>query len=121
MKNPKQAYQILVASPEKKLSVIEQIKPGEYVEINGKKYFWRPYEFVPLATECYLNLSILPFNYFRQIKDRFGWYYFMALPETCSIFIQSISKSNDWVCGIKMSCEIGKMQISQRNNRQIPK
>ena len=59
---------------------------------------------VPLATDWYLNPYILPFNCNPQDKERFGWYRFMSPPGTRTMLIQSVSKPEVWISGIKISC-----------------
>jgi len=58
---------------------------------------------IPLATDWYLNPSILPFNCNPQAKEQFGWYRFISPPGARTMLIQSISKPEVWISGIKIS------------------
>ena len=59
---------------------------------------------VPLATDWYLNPSILPFNCYPQSKERYGWYRIMSPPGAHTMVIQSIAKPEVWISGVKISC-----------------
>jgi len=59
---------------------------------------------VPLATEWYLNTYILPFNSNPQTKERFGWYRFISPPGARTMLIQSVTKPEVWISGVKIPC-----------------
>ena len=57
-----------------------------------------------LATNWYLNSSVLQFDYLPQVKERFGWYRFLAPPGARIMIVQSISKPGVWISGIEVQC-----------------
>ena len=59
---------------------------------------------VPLASKWYLNPNILPFNCNPQAKERFGWYRFLSPPGVHTMEIQSTTKPEVWISGVKISC-----------------
>lgn len=71
-------------------------------ETSEAKASWK--QSVSLATDWYLNPSVLPFNCNPQAKERFGWYRFMSPPGARTMLIQSISKPEVWISGVKISC-----------------
>ena len=75
---------------------------------------------VSLATDWYLNPSLLPFNCNPQLKGQFGWYRFEAPPGTLSMFIPSISKPEAWVSGEKVTCQPGKLVSGRLADPNLP-
>lgn len=75
---------------------------------------------VSLATDWYLNPSILPFNYNSQEKEWFGWYRFMAPPGTRKMLVQSVAKPEAWVGGIKIYCQSGQMEHGRIADTSVP-
>jgi hypothetical protein len=68
---------------------------------------------VPLATNWYLNPSVLPYNCNPHANGQFGWYRFDAPPGAQIMFIPAMSKPEVWVSGKKVSCTVGKLQAGR--------
>jgi hypothetical protein len=79
---------------------------------------WR--QSVPLATEWYLNPTILPFNCSVQTPNSFGWYRFPAPPGTRSMVIQSVAKPEVWVAGKEYTCQTGQLENGRFTNPNLP-
>jgi hypothetical protein len=56
---------------------------------------------VSLATDWYLNPSVLAYNCFPQSKGEFGWYRFAAPPGTRSMIFQATAKPKVWIAGVE--------------------
>jgi hypothetical protein len=59
---------------------------------------------VSLATDWYLNPSILPFDCYPDQEEKFGWYRFMAPPGAKTMFIPAFTTPEVWVSGEKTAC-----------------
>jgi len=73
-----------------------------------------------LATNWYLNPSVLPFDFNPQMKESFGWYRFMAPPGTRTMFVQTISKPTIWLSGTEIPCQSGTLQAGRFSNPTLP-
>jgi hypothetical protein len=92
---------------------------GVFVFLNGQAVkSWK--QSVPLATNWYLNPSVLPYNCNPQQKEQFGWYRFDAPPGAKSMFIPAVLKPEVWVSGEKVSCEAGKLQAGRLADQNLP-
>jgi len=92
---------------------------GVFVFLNGQAVkSWK--QSVPLATNWYLNPSVLPYNCNPQQKEQFGWYRFDAPPGAQSMFIPAMSKPEVWVSGEKVNCVAGKLQAGRLADPSLP-
>jgi len=68
---------------------------------------------VPLATNWYLNPSVLSYNFKPNAKTQFGWYRFISPPGTRTIYFTSKAKPEVWVADKKYACEPGKLEAGR--------
>jgi len=65
---------------------------------------------VSLATDWYLNSSVLPFDCLSYKKQQFGLYRFSSPPGTTAVYISSKAKPEVWINGTECKVEPGQLE-----------
>jgi hypothetical protein len=65
---------------------------------------------VSLATDWYLNPSVLPFHYFSDKQLQFGRYRFLSPPGTQAVYIVSKAKPEVWINGAECKVDQGQLE-----------
>jgi hypothetical protein len=74
---------------------------------------------VSLATDWYLNPSVLPFGCFSDKQQQFGWYRFSSPPGTKALYIVSNAKPEVWINGVECKVEQGQLEKGRVADEEI--
>jgi len=82
----------------------DQVGRGYYVlEESNPASEWK--QTIQLATNWYLNPSVLTYNCFPQKNGTFGWYRFMSPPGARTLYLTTKAKPTVWISGVEISIE----------------
>ena len=74
---------------------------------------------VSLATDWYLNPSVLAYNCFPQSVASFGWYRFVSPPGARTMYIVAKAKPAVWISGVEVPSELTQGQNERLADKNL--